>query len=113
MPATRAQNGRPFLHDALTLGPNVPQRFACPSPRHDLESMAIVAERVNQFLTERGTPHCDRCIQRSLGLALSNQVQQITSALGTTSDFRRERGRCASCGNVKMVTIRTSAERSK
>lgn len=69
--------------------------------------MATVPERINRLLTELGTPHCDRCIQRDLNLGLSNQVQQVTSALGTTRDFRRERGVCTSCGNRKVVTTRS------
>ena len=66
--------------------------------------MISVPERVNRFLTERGTPVCDRCIQQALRLSLSSQVQQIASALGTTRDFRREKGICSICKHPKMVT---------
>ncbi len=66
--------------------------------------MISVPERVNRFLTERGTPICDRCIQQSLKLSLSSQVQQISSSLGTTRDFTREKGLCSICKHAKMVT---------
>ena len=66
--------------------------------------MVSVPERVNRFLMERGASICDRCIQQSLKLSVSNQVQQITSALGTTRDFKREKGLCSICKNQKMVT---------
>lgn len=66
--------------------------------------MISVPERVNRFLKERGTPICDRCIQQSLKLSLSSQVQQISSALGTTRDFKREKGLCSICKNRKVVT---------
>ena len=69
--------------------------------------MTSIPERVNRFVAERGAPICDRCIQQSLKHSLTNQVQQITSALGTTRDFKREKGTCSICKNQKMVTLST------
>ena len=77
--------------------------------------MDSVPECVNRFLTEHGTPICDRCIQQSLKLSLSSQVQQIASALGTTRDFKREKGLCSICKHAKVVTqsIHSGAHRTR
>lgn len=66
--------------------------------------MSNIPMRVNALITRYPEPLCDRCIQEELGLSQSNQVQQTTSALATTSDFHREKTRCGGCGKVKMVT---------
>ena len=66
--------------------------------------MTSIPERVNALITGSNGAHCDRCLQEALGLAQNNQVQQITSALATTSDFVREKAACAGCGKTKAVT---------
>jgi hypothetical protein len=70
--------------------------------------MQTIPERVNALITLSGAATCDRCLQEELGLAQNNQVQQITSALATTSEFVRERGPCAACRKVKVVTRRAA-----
>ena len=65
--------------------------------------MATVAERVNNFLTAHDAPACDTCVQRALWLPQHNQVQQVTSALATTREFERGKGKCSLCR--KNVTV--------
>ena len=69
--------------------------------------MATVPERVNEFVTQFPDT-CDNCAQYALGLPQHNQVQQITSALATTREFDRGKGRCARCGKTKVVTRRVA-----
>lgn len=71
--------------------------------------METIPERVNALISRSGAANCDRCIQEALDLAQNNQVQQITSALATTSEFVRGKGPCVSCRKVKVVTRRTRA----
>lgn len=68
--------------------------------------MQTIPERVNALITLSEAAQCDRCIQEALDLAQNNQVQQITSALATTSEFVREKAPCAGCGKMKVVTRR-------
>ena len=63
-----------------------------------------IPQRVNAYVTNQGGFICDSCVQRALGLAQHNQVQQITAALATTSEFDREKGRCPSCDRLKLLT---------
>ncbi len=59
-----------------------------------------VAERINKFITEiRPEAVCDGCIAVELKLR-PQQVNQVTLALGTTSDFDRDLGDCSMCGGV-------------
>ena len=74
--------------------------------------MSNIPMRVNALITRYPEPLCDRCIQEELGLRQSNQVQQTTSALATTSDFHRAKTRCAGCDKVKMVTRPSRARAS-
>lgn len=71
--------------------------------------MQSIPERVNALISRSEGANCDRCIQEELGLSQNNQVQQITSALATTSEFVREKAACASCRKVKVVTRRSEA----
>ncbi len=70
--------------------------------------MQSIPERVNALISGSGTAQCDRCIQEALDLAQNNQVQQITSALATTSEFVREKAPCAGCRKTKVVTRRVA-----
>jgi hypothetical protein len=70
--------------------------------------MNTLPERVNALITDSGGASCDRCLQETLGVAQNNQVQQITSALATTSEFVREKAACAGCGKTKVVTRRAA-----
>lgn len=70
--------------------------------------MNTLPERVNALITDGGGASCDRCLQETLGVSQNNQVQQITSALATTSEFVREKAPCKSCGKTKVVTRRAA-----
>jgi hypothetical protein len=66
--------------------------------------LSDIAVRINAFVSSHREFICDRCVKESLGLSHLTQVQQITGALGTTSDFQRVRGACSTCGKGKLVT---------
>jgi hypothetical protein len=68
--------------------------------------MEPIPYRVNRYITQGGQSYCDGCIQEALGLSRPQQVQQVTSALETTSDFVREAGECALCKQPKQVIRR-------
>lgn len=68
--------------------------------------MATIPQRVNAFMTEHRHPACDTCIQKALALPQHNQVQQINSALATTKEFERSKGKCSICGKNVNVTKR-------
>ena len=63
----------------------------------------LVAQKINDFITSRRAAVCDKCIVESLGLTALAHSAQITAALGTTSDFVRERGECSLCKDERMV----------
>lgn len=64
----------------------------------------LVAHAVNELITKQhGKPICDRCICEALSLTAHAHAAQITGALGTTSDFTRERGVCSMCKNERTV----------
>ena len=65
------------------------------------------AERINRAITDYGGALCDRSISAQLGQNQTQHAQPITQALGSTSDFIREAGRCANCGRWRKVTSRT------
>jgi hypothetical protein len=67
----------------------------------------IAAQRVNNLITSKvKSAVCDRCVSKALGLSFNSSVASITTALATTSEFQRELGVCALCGNERMVTRR-------
>jgi len=67
----------------------------------------LIAERVNQHITERRPDAlCDACVAASLAI-LHQQANRVTMALGTTSDFDRQMGVCVDCGREQKVTRRT------
>jgi hypothetical protein len=69
------------------------------------EAAMIIAERVNQYLTQRRPDElCDGCVAAHLKLR-HQQANRVTMALGTTSDFARGRGVCVDC-NRELVTTR-------
>ena len=64
----------------------------------------LVAERVNKLIASlQGEAICDRCICDRLNFNSHAHSAQITGALGTTSDFHREKGRCSLCGEDRVV----------
>jgi hypothetical protein len=64
----------------------------------------MIAERVNEFLREHSPlAFCDDCIAERLSLSRRQQAHRVTSALGTTTNFRREEGTCSACGEVRKV----------
>jgi len=70
--------------------------------------MSNLPQRVNALITMSEGARCDRCLQEELGVSQNNQVQQITSALATTSEFVREKAACLGCGKLKAVTRRAA-----
>ena len=74
----------------------------------------LVAQKINNFITDkRPSPICDGCIVEALSLTQNAHSNQVTVALGTTSDFYRRRGVCAICENEKMVTHAQGPTRSE
>lgn len=65
--------------------------------------MTLVAQRINDYITQYGSPICDRCLVERLGLTAHAHSAQITAALGTTRDFQRGRGLCSACNNERIV----------
>lgn len=65
-----------------------------------------VPERVFHHLNASSGPLCDACIQRQLGLPRHQQVQQITSTLGLTSDFERVERECVGCAERRLSIAR-------
>ena len=64
----------------------------------------LVAERVNRYITNlRGKPVCDPCLVGKLHLSSAAYAQQITAALGTTSDFDRQKDTCSLCNNERIA----------
>jgi hypothetical protein len=63
----------------------------------------LVAQRINDFITAHGKPICDKCIVDALHLTAHAHSAQITAALGTTSDFTRDRAQCSVCKNERTV----------
>jgi len=63
----------------------------------------IAAHRVNSWITtKKPMALCDSCIVDAMNVTPA-QVAQITGALGTTSDFERDKGVCGSCKQAKTV----------
>lgn len=61
------------------------------------------AQRVNSWITaQKPIAICDSCIVDELNVTPA-QVGQITGALGTTSDFDRDKGVCGRCTREKTV----------
>ena len=65
----------------------------------------LVAHKVNDFISAQSGAVCDFCIVKALKLTQQAHASQITAALGTTSDFERERGPCSICGGDKRKVI--------
>lgn len=75
----------------------------------------LVAQIVNDFISaHHPDPVCDGCIVKGAKLYQPAQAGQITTALGTTSDFVREAGTCSLCGAdrkvIRAVKSKESAE---
>lgn len=64
----------------------------------------LVAQRVNDFITSHfPNAVCDKCICLAMKFNSHAHSAQITGALGTTSDFERERGQCILCKGERIV----------
>ncbi len=64
----------------------------------------LVAEKISNTVKGHAPAAiCDKCIVAELGLTAHAHSAQITAALGTTSDFTRERGNCVVCKNERTV----------
>lgn len=62
----------------------------------------IIAERVNLWIRQHKGAYCDDCIAEALDLR-RQQANRVTMALGTSSDFQRQRHACSQCGAEKLV----------
>lgn len=64
----------------------------------------IVAQKINDFI-QRHHPGavCDKCIVAGLNLTQHAHSAQNTAALGTTSDFDRDKGNCSLCKEDRVV----------
>jgi hypothetical protein len=70
-----------------------------------MEERMTIAEQVSGWLKQKKSEaYCDDCIQQQLKLSRRQQAFRVTSALGTTSDFKRQTGSCSLCGKEKLVT---------
>jgi len=66
----------------------------------------IIAQQVNDYITKRRPDDvCDSCVAAHLKLR-HQQANRVTMALGTTSDFTREHGRCTDCDRDLVTTRR-------
>ena len=64
----------------------------------------LVAQKINNYITAMSPKTiCDMCIVNALDLTRQAHASQITGALGTTSDFNREKNTCSSCGELRVV----------
>jgi hypothetical protein len=63
----------------------------------------LVAQRINDFVTDHQNLVCDKCIITALDLTALAHSAQITATLGTTSDFSRDYGICSICKRDKLV----------
>lgn len=64
----------------------------------------LIAQKINNFITKMSPKKtCNNCIVSGLGLTQVAHAAQNTAALGTTSDFIREKGLCSICGEVREV----------
>lgn len=70
------------------------------------------AQRINDCVRRRQPDGvCDSCICDELGFNYVSQAALVTTALATTSDFKRAEGECVSCKRRRMV-IRASPARA-
>lgn len=68
----------------------------------------LVAQKINNYITSLyPKPVCDACIVKALSLTKHAHSNQNTAALGTTSDFERDRGECSICKNTRVVISAT------
>ncbi len=64
----------------------------------------LVAQQVNNLITSRRPDAiCDKCICEAMKFNSQAHAAQITGALGATSDFDRQLGRCTMCKNERIV----------
>ena len=64
----------------------------------------LIAQKVNKLISEmNGKTICDSCICEAMGFTSHAHSAQITGALGTTSDFDRDKGTCNKCEEVRVV----------
>jgi hypothetical protein len=61
-------------------------------------------EKIEDYLRSNpGRPYCDDCLSTVLEIKPRQQVQQKTSQLAKDNRFWRGPGRCARCGDDKLV----------
>lgn len=59
---------------------------------------------VGVLRADRSRALCDDCVAQLAGIKNRVAVNPITTALGLTSEFRREKTACSRCRETKLVT---------
>lgn len=63
-----------------------------------------VAQDINDYISQmRPKKLCNACIVKGLHLTQAAHAAQNTIALGTTSDFARNKDQCGLCGHIRIV----------
>jgi len=62
------------------------------------------ADRFMRFLKESGLAWCDDCLSAKTGITPRQQINQIGSKLRKNGLIFRDRGRCAGCRKIKIVS---------
>jgi hypothetical protein len=64
----------------------------------------LVAQKVNDLISKfAGQAICDRCICEAMGFTSQAHAAQITGALGTTTDFDRQKCTCHLCKEDRVA----------
>jgi hypothetical protein len=63
----------------------------------------VVDKVVNWLRAQQEKAFCDDCIAEKVGLSRRQQAHRVTNALAATSDFTRQQGVCAACGEDRKV----------
>ena len=66
--------------------------------------MLILVERLAAFLREHTNGRfCDACLLELLDVSAIERVTRLTTALGSTAEFRHAHGRCSFCSREREV----------
>ena len=66
------------------------------------------ADKIIKFLRENGLAWCDDCLSDKKEITPRQQINQIGSRLSKSGLIFRDRGRCAGCGKIKIVSSLSS-----
>ena len=65
-------------------------------------------DKIIRFLQESELAWCDDCLSEKTGIAPRQQINQIGSRLRKSGLIFRDRGRCAGCNKIKIVSVVSS-----